>query len=332
MAENGYIKLHRKLLQWKYYNDPVMLKSWLWILLHAEWQETERNGNAIHPGEAAFKYRDMMADLQLSHSQVMRVLKRLKDGGDLTTRPSKPPTGDLSFCIVTICKWSEYQANEDTARPNTRPNTRPNDVPNEKEVSPTPLSRKVGEELRKKEKPTLCVGKKKGELSFAHTQKKAALEERKRRFMVEVYAAAKDKMAGELVDGFIGHWTQEVEETGEMLFEVKRRTQGFSMAARLKKWEKTEWYSTKTKTKTKTGGNQNKLTSEQRNEAREQREQHMSEEELRVSTPEGYTVITWMKRLKALRDEGNDEAALLLSRESENIPTAELQAMKKRLA
>lgn len=334
MADIGYIKLHRRILEWRYFNDPVMLRAWIWLLLHANWQDEQKGNNLIRRGEVAFKYKEMQDDLGLSHDQVKRAIQRLREDRALKMRPSVPPKGALAFCIVTICKWEEYQCEIESARPNSRPNSRPKDVPNGKEVSPrTPFTRNRLEEIKKKEKPSLIrEGKKKvsaaaSTVSFCSLSNDAALKKRREDFSREVYAIG-GGYAGEMVDTFIGYWTQTVGDGDQMAWEQEKAKRGFSVEARLKKWVKNEW---KQRGGPRLSVAEVKQRSEERETLRVEREAQMTEDEIRSAIPEGYTPQSWLIRLRTLRDEGNQDAGVLLSAEARNIPIDRLIQMRERL-
>lgn len=333
MANVGYIKLHRRILEWRYYTDHVMLSAWIWLLLHANWQETSKNGNAIHVGEVALRYKDIMSDIGLSKDQVYRAIVRLKEDGAIMVRTSEPPKGATSFVIVTICKWEEYQGEIESQRDNRRDNRRDNSADNGKEVSPhTPLTRNRREEIRKKEKPSLNrEGKKKvaataSDVSFCSLSTGAALEEKRRLFSTEVYAHG-GKYAAEMVDAFIGYWTQTVGDGDVMAWEIEKQKRGFSVEARLKKWVSNDWKTERERTRR----NPNAPSAADREVERVSAEQRRDDEDARARVPEGYTVGTWMLRLRTLRDKGNEDAALLMSKDAATLPLSEIEAIKARL-
>lgn len=111
MAEQGWIKLHRKTL-----NNPIVMKDadhlavWVYLLLKA----TRVVHNSIFdgknvelkPGQLIIGRRRIGSDMGIHESKVQRILKCFE-----SEHLFKQQTSNKSR-LISICKWKEYQISE----------------------------------------------------------------------------------------------------------------------------------------------------------------------------------------------------------------------------
>ena len=103
MIDNGYIKLHRKMLAWEWYNDITTFRVFMHCLLMANWKDSRFMGYDIPRGSFATSYPQMAKQTKLSIQNVRTALNHLKVTGELTVR--KTP----KFSIITVVNYCEYQ-------------------------------------------------------------------------------------------------------------------------------------------------------------------------------------------------------------------------------
>lgn len=103
---NGFIKVHRKLLQWGWYQDYVVKDLFLHLLLTAAFQESQWMGQVIHKGQVITSYKHLSDDLGFSVKQIRTALDKLKSTGEVTS------TSTNKYTIVTVVNWEEYQSFE----------------------------------------------------------------------------------------------------------------------------------------------------------------------------------------------------------------------------
>ena len=122
MTSNGYIKLHRKMLNWGWYKDQNTMVVFLHLLLIANFAESEYMGVKIHPGQAVIGRRSLAKALGMSEQNVRTALNHLKSTHEITIKSTN------KFSIVTIEKWGLYQVGE--SQPTRNPTHNPtNDQP-----------------------------------------------------------------------------------------------------------------------------------------------------------------------------------------------------------
>lgn len=117
MASNGYIKLHRKLLDWGWYKDPNTKAVFLHLLLTANFTESEYMGVKIYPGQTVIGRKALAETLGMSERNVRTALEHLKETKEITI------TSTNKFSIVTVVGWELYQLGDEVTsrfRKNTR--------------------------------------------------------------------------------------------------------------------------------------------------------------------------------------------------------------------
>lgn len=103
MTSNGYIKLHRKLLDWGWYKDQNTMMVFLHLLLTANFAESEYMGIKIHPGQTVIGRKSLAKALGMSEQNIRTALNHLKSTNEITI------TSTNRFSVVTIVKWELYQ-------------------------------------------------------------------------------------------------------------------------------------------------------------------------------------------------------------------------------
>lgn len=108
MSERGgWIKIHRKMLEWGWYSDPVTKCVFLHLLLLANYGEREFLGHKIHPGQAVITYGGMAEALGLTVRNVRTALEHLESTHEIDRQVTS------KFQIVTIEKWALYQLDDE---------------------------------------------------------------------------------------------------------------------------------------------------------------------------------------------------------------------------
>lgn len=115
----GYIKIYRKILQWEWWNDPIMLKTWMYILLTATHKEIRWMGAVIPRGCFVTTQRKLAVELGVSRRTVQKNLKRLVNSGNITTKVNHDNT------IIIICNYDSYQSEYEESEPQCNPQSSP---------------------------------------------------------------------------------------------------------------------------------------------------------------------------------------------------------------
>ena len=102
----GWIKLHRSLQKWEWWNNDKMLRVFLTILLNANHEDGRWQGHEVKRGQW-ITGRKKLSDLTgFSQQQIRTILKRLEITQELTIKSTN------RFSIITVIKWDSYQLEE----------------------------------------------------------------------------------------------------------------------------------------------------------------------------------------------------------------------------
>lgn len=99
----GWVKLHRKLLEWEWYQDAHMVHLLVHLLLTATHEDRKYKGLTIKRGQLVTTIKELTETLGTSETSTRRRMKRLKSGGFLTIKVAHNRT------TITICNYDSYQ-------------------------------------------------------------------------------------------------------------------------------------------------------------------------------------------------------------------------------
>jgi len=106
---NGWIKLHRNILKWEWYQKSEVVHLFLHLLLLANHEENKWQGLTINRGQCATGRKSLSVALYMSEQKIRTNLNKLKSTNEITIKSTN------KFSIITIVKWEQYQAKEDKA-------------------------------------------------------------------------------------------------------------------------------------------------------------------------------------------------------------------------
>lgn len=106
---NGFIKIHRKLIDWGWYSDYAVKDTFVHLLLTANFRDRTYMGYEIKAGQTVIGLKQMSEDTGLSIQQIRTALKKLESTGEITKKSTN------KFTIVTIENWTLYQLDDESA-------------------------------------------------------------------------------------------------------------------------------------------------------------------------------------------------------------------------
>lgn len=101
--ENGFIVLHRQIVNWKYYQSDSGFRLWLHILLNANWKDGYFLGQKIPRGSLATSIRQLADETRLSESTVKRWLKRFENENQIVTQVNN------RFRVIKVVNYNAFQ-------------------------------------------------------------------------------------------------------------------------------------------------------------------------------------------------------------------------------
>jgi len=114
----GWVRLYRKTLESAVFQNPVMLKIWIWCLLKANHEGRSvfvRTGRGetlvnLQPGQFIFGRNSASKELSLPASTIRNKITQLEKMGNLSIHV------DRHYSIVFISRWKEYQPDNWTGK------------------------------------------------------------------------------------------------------------------------------------------------------------------------------------------------------------------------
>lgn len=99
----GFVTIHRKILDWEWYSDANVMRVFIHCLLRANYQERSWQGNIIGRGQLVTSVSKLSQELGLTPRQISGALDKLKRTNEIAIKTSNKNT------TITICKYDDYQ-------------------------------------------------------------------------------------------------------------------------------------------------------------------------------------------------------------------------------
>ena len=147
---NGWVKLHRSLLQWEWWDEPNVARLFIYCLLKANPADRRWKGQIIERGSFITSRSHLAVGTGLSEQQVRSALAHLQSTGEITSKTTNKNTK------ITICNYDKYQATQPTEQPAEQPTNNHNEEYKEiKEIKNNIISIKEKNKKEKSQNPTL---------------------------------------------------------------------------------------------------------------------------------------------------------------------------------
>jgi len=99
----GWIKLHRSLLSWRWASSPPHLSVFINLILRCNYKESEWPGVALLPGQILTGRTQLCEWTGLTEAQVRKVLNDLENDQQINRQTTN------KYSIITIAKWDSFQ-------------------------------------------------------------------------------------------------------------------------------------------------------------------------------------------------------------------------------
>ena len=103
MTAQGFIKLHRSILKWEWWQDGNTRSVFLWLLLNANWEDSRFQGYEVPKGSLIAGRKKIAKELKISEQSVRTSIEHLKSTNEITIKTTN------KFSIITIVNWEKYQ-------------------------------------------------------------------------------------------------------------------------------------------------------------------------------------------------------------------------------
>lgn len=109
----GFIKIHRNIQDWGWYDDANTLAVWIHLLIDANFEEKVWHGETVGIGSLITSTARLSNQTGLSVKQIRTCLERLSEEGKIVTK------GASKWTKITICNYDSYMLDgEDAGRTN----------------------------------------------------------------------------------------------------------------------------------------------------------------------------------------------------------------------
>lgn len=141
----GWIKIHRKLLDWEWYKDNNVKIVFLHLLLVANHKEQKWKGKTILRGQKLTSIEHLAKETNLTVMQVRTALKKLKSTNEITMKTTNKNT------LITIEKYNDYQiVNEENNKVNNKQDN--NEITNKQQTNNKQITTNKNEKNIKNER------------------------------------------------------------------------------------------------------------------------------------------------------------------------------------
>ena len=103
MLESGFIKLHRKILKWEWYDEPNTMRLFIHLLLTASIEDDSWHGVDIKRGSRVSSYSKLAKELHLTIKEIRTASQHLEQTGEVA-RTAYP-----KFTVFSISNYDNYQ-------------------------------------------------------------------------------------------------------------------------------------------------------------------------------------------------------------------------------
>ena len=104
MNDSGYIKLHRKITDWEWYQNTNTVRLFLHLLLMANYTDGRFEGKEIKRGQLVTSLPSLSDQTGLTIQQARTALEHLQSTGEITSKQQ------ARYRVITIVKYDQYQA------------------------------------------------------------------------------------------------------------------------------------------------------------------------------------------------------------------------------
>ena len=105
----GFIKIHRNIRDWGWYDDANTLAVWIHLLIDANYEEKVWHGETVGIGSLITSTARLSDQTGLSVKQIRTCLERLSEEGKIVTK------GASKWTKITICNYESYMLDGEDA-------------------------------------------------------------------------------------------------------------------------------------------------------------------------------------------------------------------------
>lgn len=148
--QQGWIKIHRKILDWEWYTDYPVFKLFIHLLITANHSPKTWRGQMINRGETLCSLPNLAAQTGLSKQQVRTALKKLESTHEITKKATH------KYIVIALTNYEVYQDSKIAEQHTNNTQVTRNQHTNNTQV--TPNKNEKNEKNKKNEKKCYTDG------------------------------------------------------------------------------------------------------------------------------------------------------------------------------
>ncbi len=129
MISDGFVKLHKKIVEWEWYKDQSVKGLFIHLLIISNYKDGRFKGRLIKRGQVVTSINNLAIETGMSRSTIQRCLKALKSTNEIEISAS------AEYSLITVVNYDEYQggvlnfSTQPSTLHNTLPSTQPSTQP-----------------------------------------------------------------------------------------------------------------------------------------------------------------------------------------------------------
>jgi DNA-binding transcriptional MerR regulator len=100
---SGWIKIHRKFLDWEWFNKSEAVHLFMYLVLKANYKDGQWQGIDIKKGQFVTSFGKISADTGISLQTIRTLFKKFEKSNEINIQTTN------KYSVVTICKYECYQ-------------------------------------------------------------------------------------------------------------------------------------------------------------------------------------------------------------------------------
>jgi len=188
---SGWIKLHRSIKDWEWYDDVNVRLTFLHCLVEANFKDNRFKGTLFPRGSFPCGRDQLAKDIGITTQQLRTALGKLESTGEVTIKSTKRGT------VLTVCNYDTYQGLDIDDQPTEQP------TDNQQVTNNQPLFKKERKKEGKKVSSSIELNYDK--FTNISTDTKSTLDE-----WVEYRKSIKKKLTQRSLDGLAKYSNQQI--------------------------------------------------------------------------------------------------------------------------
>lgn len=103
----GWVKLHRKLVEWEWYTDSQAVHLFIHLVIHANFEDKKWRGILVKRGQFITGRHELSSATGISEQSIRTNIARLKSTNEITS------TSTSRYTIYTIVNYDKFQSLDD---------------------------------------------------------------------------------------------------------------------------------------------------------------------------------------------------------------------------